>query len=197
MWPDLPQDQAANNLRVTLSKLLDVIEPDRPRDGAWFIRADTDRLHLADEGITIDVREFDEHIEAARSAERKGSPSIASEHYSAAHALYRGELIPGIDDPTVSHERTRLHVLAYDAACRQAELLLARGEPEEALRHAVDAQLIDPLGQRAHCVGIRCQIALGAASSARDSAAGVADLLRSEGIDPEPETARLIEQLSL
>lgn len=196
MWPDLPQDQAANNLRVTLSKLLDVIEPDRPRDGAWFIRADTDRLHLADEGITIDVKEFDEHIEAARSAEQKGSLSIACDRYSAAHALYRGELIPGIDDPTVTHERTRLHVLAYSAACRQAELQLARGEPEGALRHAVDAQRIDPLGQRAHRVGIRCQIALGAASSARDSATGIADLLRSEGIEPERETMQLIKRLS-
>ena len=66
MWPNLSRDQAANNLRVTLSKLLDVLEPDRDDAGSWWIRVSGDRIELSSEGLRLDVDEFDRHLLEAR-----------------------------------------------------------------------------------------------------------------------------------
>lgn len=195
IWPDLPPEAAATNLRVTLVKLLDLLEPDRPRDGAWTVRSDGDRLVLADEGVTVDVDAFDAHVRAARVAEQRGTPSVAFDHLRAAHDTYGGELLPGVDHLDVLHERIRLHALAYGVTCRLAELQLVRGEPELALRYAVDAQHLDPLGQRAHRVSISCQMAIGASASARSSAARLRSLLHDADLRLEPETRQLFERV--
>jgi LuxR family transcriptional regulator, maltose regulon positive regulatory protein len=195
LWPDLDADAAANNLRVSLHKLLAVIEPDRGPGASWWIRVEGDRIELAADGVAVDVDEFDRHLAAARLAEHQGVLSAAHEHYQAMGRLYRGELLPGVDDPAVVPERTRLQALAYNAACRQAELQLARGEPEIALRHGVEAERLDPLGERAHRLMIRAQLALGARSAAGATAERLVDRLAASGLGPEPETAALLSRL--
>jgi DNA-binding SARP family transcriptional activator len=195
MWPDLEPDQAANNLRVTLHKLLAILEPDRGSASAWWIRADGDQLHLCLEGLTIDVDEFDHHLTEARTAERHGSPSTADAHYAAAADLYGGEFMPGSTDIDVESERERLTSLAHSALSRRAELLLARGEPEAALAVAVSASRIDPLGERAHRTAISCYLALGARSTAARAADQVLHLLADHGLAPEPETVSLLARL--
>lgn len=195
MWPELSPDQAANNLRVNLSKLLDVIEPDRRGSGSWWIQAHGERLVLATEGLTTDVEVFDRHLADARAAEAQGAPTVAYDHYRAASALYEGELLHGLDDGAVLHERIRLASLAYGAACRQAEFQLARGEPEVALGHATEAAGLDPYGERAHRLLVRCHLALGSNSSARATAQLLRDRLAAEGLRPEPETEAELARL--
>ena len=192
MWPDLSPDQAANNLRVTLSKLLDVLEPDRGDTGSWWIRTSGDRIELNSEGLHLDVDAFDRHLREARSAEAQGAPSVAHDRYEAALRLYTGPYLGGLDDPSVSYERLRLQGLAYGAACRQAELLSARGEPEAALGAAATGVRIDPSGERAYRVMIGCHLALGAKDAARSTAALLDGQLTAAGTTPEPETLRVL-----
>ena len=118
---------------MTLSKLLDVLEPDRGDTGSWWIRTSGDRIELSSEGLHLDVEAFDRHLREARAAEAQGAPSVAHDRYEAALRLYTGPYLGGVDDPSVAYERLRLQGLAYGAACRRAELLSARGEPEAAL----------------------------------------------------------------
>lgn len=195
MWPDLPPEQAGNNLRVTLSKLLDVVEPGRSGSEAWWLRTTGDRLELVLDGLTVDVDDFDRHLREARAAEAHGSPSVAYEAYGRALALYAGELLAGIDEPAAVHERVRLQSLAFGAACRQAELQLARGEPEVALDHAAAALRVDPLGERAFRLMIAGHTALGAAAAARTTAEHLVAQLAAAGLAPEPETVRLVAGL--
>jgi DNA-binding SARP family transcriptional activator len=195
MWPDLEPDQAANNLRVTLSKLLDVVEPGRQGGDAWWLRTNGDRLELVLDGLTIDADDFDRHLREARHAEANGAPSVAYDCYSSALALYGGEFLAGIDEPMAVHERVRLQSLAFGAACRQAELQLARGEPEVALDHAGTALRIDGYGERAFRLLMGCHAALGSTAAARATADLLVERLAGAGLAPEPETARALEAL--
>lgn len=195
MWPDGGEKQALVNLRTTLAALLDTLEPDREPQTSWFVRADGRRLRLADEGVRVDVHAFERHLDEARSAEVRNLPSVALQHYLEALPLYQGEFLPGIDDDVIAAERVRLLTLAYSAGCRAAELLLARGEPEQAMRSAIRAQQIDPLGERAQRTEIRCHVALGATTSARTRARALRQLLRAERLTPDRETELLLAQV--
>lgn len=195
MWPDLGEKQAGANLRVTLASLLDAIEPGRATGTSWFIETRDARLALGNDALDIDVRRFEEHARAAREAERASRLTAALEHHRAAAALYGGSFMPGVEDDVVVHERLRLQALAYNAACRSAELQLARGEPEEALRSAIDAVRIDPLAERGRRIEIRCHLALGSMRGARTAAARLRDALDAEGLKPDRETQRLLAGL--
>ncbi len=94
-WPDLEPDQAANNLRVTLSKLLDVVEPGRQGGDAWWLRTTGDRLELVLDGLTIDADDFDRHLREARHAEANGAPSVAYDCYSSALPCTAASSSPG------------------------------------------------------------------------------------------------------
>lgn len=170
LWPDLGPDQAANNLRVTLAKLLAVLEPERGDGPSWWIRSVGDRLELNLDGLDLDVDRFDARLHHARAAESQGASALAYQHYDAALALYRGPFLADLDDPEILHERLRLQSLAYAAACRLAEFESARGEPEAAMDHALAALRIDELGERAHRILIGCHLALGATDAARATA---------------------------
>jgi DNA-binding SARP family transcriptional activator len=195
LWPELTPKQAGTNLRVTLASLLDLIEPDRRQGGSWFVRSIDGRLRLVDEGVTIDVRRFDDHIRAARDAERTGMPSLALEHHRSAFEIYAGEFLPGIDDADVDNERLRLQTLAYHAGCRLGELLLAKGEPEAALRDVVNAARIDPISERAWRIEIRCHLALGSTSAARSTARRLRSILADERLSPDRETELLLAKV--
>lgn len=181
MWPDLTPDQSANNLRVTLAKLLAVLEPDRGDSPSWWIRSVGDRLELNSDGLDLDADRFDTHLRHARAAEAQGASALAYEHYDAALGLYRGPFLADLDDPELLHERLRFQSLAYAAACRLAEFESARGEPEAAMEHALAALRIDELGERAHRILIGCHLALGATDAARATADLLAERLAAAG----------------
>jgi DNA-binding SARP family transcriptional activator len=192
LWPDLDDKQASANLRVTLNTLLDAVEPDRRPGTSWFIRTEDGRLSLASEGVDVDLRRFDSLAAAARAAERSGRLTVALQHHRDAFSLYRGAFLPGVADDDIDHERLRLQTLAYNSGCRVGELLLAKGEPEEALRVIVDTISIDPYSERARRAEIRCHLALGSALAARSTARSLSRDLDEHGIDPDRETAVLL-----
>jgi DNA-binding SARP family transcriptional activator len=194
MWPGLAERAAANNFRVTLSTLLDALEPDRAGEQPWFVRSEGDRVSLAAEGVRTDAAALTDAMERARAAEQQFAPAVALEQFTVAASLYRGPFLAELDDPAVALERSRLRALAHHAWCRRGELLLARGEPEEALAAATAAVGIDELSERAHRLRIRCQLALGAAGTARETAAELSSLLVRAGLRPDPETVKLIDR---
>jgi LuxR family transcriptional regulator, maltose regulon positive regulatory protein len=194
LWPDLSDKQAGANLRVTLATLLDSIEPVRRPGTSWFVRSEDGRLRLVDDGVDVDVRRFDRLVVAARDAERGARFTEALEQHRSASKLYHGDYMPGINDADVEQERLRLQTLAYNAACRLAELLLAKGEPEDALRASVDAARIDPLAERARRTEIRSHLALGSTMAARETARSIRARLRRELLEPDRETALLLDR---
>lgn len=197
MWPDLPEDKAASNLRVNLHHLQQALQPDRGDDPPWFLRADATRLRLADDGVTVDTELVDRAMVAAVRAESAGLPSEALAHYELVATLATGDLLPEVRADWVVYERMRLGSIVHAAACRQGELVLARGEPETAMAVASRAQRLDSLSERAHRLSIRCHLALGSTSAAREAAVHARSIIHDAGLTPEHETRVLLAQLEV
>lgn len=195
MWPDLSPKKAAGNLRITLASLLDLIEPDRDPGTSWFVRSIDGRLQLASDGVRIDSQLLARHLDSAREAERNGLPTVALEHFQLALDAYDGDFLPDIELESVVHDRLRYQSLGYNAGCRVGELLLAKGEPEEALLFIAKAAHIDPIAERAHRLEIRCHVALGSTSAARLSGERLAAMLEREGLAPDHETSQLLARV--
>jgi len=198
LWPDLSPEKAAANLRVNLSHLQVALHPERRDDERpWFIEASGGKLALTGEGLATDLELHDAAVAAAVAAEANGMPSRALEHYRTAIALYLGPLLSGLDASWIDLERMRLQSSAHGAVARVGELLLARGEPEQAMHLAVRAQQLDPLSERAQRLFIRCHLSLGSTSSARAAGRRLLADLADSSMSPERETELLLQGLQL
>ena len=198
LWPGLDEHDAGGNLRTNLTHLQRVLQPDRPRDEApWFVRSDGELLSLCTDGLETDVQRFDALIEDGRRYEDRGVPGTALARYLAAIELYRGDYFAGLDDSWVAYERIRLRSSFVTAATRAGELLLARGEPEQALRLADRVAGVDELAERAHRLRVHCLLALGDRSAARTSGQQLLRVLAQADLAPERETTRLLASLGL
>jgi DNA-binding SARP family transcriptional activator len=194
LWPDLDERAAANNLRVTMTYLLRVLEPRRPaREPAYHIRVDGQAVRLVtSDWLRIDVDRFGDHVIRAARAEADGTPSLALENNLAAAALYRGEAHEGVADAnwiTLEREHFRRRFVA--AAIRAGELLVARGAVDEAERLARRAVEIDPWAEDAHAVLVSVALARGDHSTARRALDRALAALADLGVQPSEGTRRL------
>ncbi|HYZ97467.1 MAG TPA: BTAD domain-containing putative transcriptional regulator, partial [Acidimicrobiales bacterium] len=194
LWPDLDDRAAANNLRVTMTYLLSVLEPGRSaRESPYLVRVQGQTVTLTTgDWLRIDADRFDDHVAAAARAEADGTPSLALEHNLAAVALYRGEAYEGIADADwIGLEREHFRGRFVAAATRAGELLVAQGEVGEAERVARRAVEVDPWAEAAYSVLVSAALARGDRSAARRTLdrglAALADL----GVEPSEETRRL------
>ncbi|HET6834880.1 MAG TPA: BTAD domain-containing putative transcriptional regulator [Acidimicrobiales bacterium] len=194
LWPDLGELAAANNLRVTMTYLLRVLEPGRSaRESAYLVRLDGQAVTLVtSDWLRIDVDEFDQHVADAARAEADGSPSVALEHNLAAVGLYRGEAHEGLADAdwiVLEREHYRRRFVA--AATRAGELLVGRGDVDEAERVARRAVEVDPWSEAAYAVLVSVALARGDRSAARRTLDGALAALSDLGVEPSEETRRL------
>jgi DNA-binding SARP family transcriptional activator len=194
LWPDLDERAAANNLRVTMTYVLRVLEPGRPaRESPYHVRVNGQSVTLVtSDWLRIDVDQFDEHVARAARAEADGTPSLALEHNLAAVALYRGEAHDGVADADwIALEREHYRSRFVAAATRAGELLVGRGDVDQAERVARRAVEVDPWAENAYAVLVSVALARGDRSAARRTLdlglAALADL----GIEPSEETRRL------
>jgi DNA-binding SARP family transcriptional activator len=194
LWPDLDDRAAANNLRVTMTYLLRVLEPWRSaREPAFHIRFDGQTVRLGNnDWLRIDVDEFDKHVDRAAQAEADGTPSLALEENLAAVALYRGEAYEGVADADwLALEREHFRRRFVAAATRAGELLVARGDVDSAERVARHAIEVDPWAEDAYAVLVSVALARGDRPAARRTLDRVMAVLDELEVEPSEETRRL------
>jgi LuxR family transcriptional regulator, maltose regulon positive regulatory protein len=198
LWPDLEERAAANNLRVTMTYLLRVLEPWRSaREPAYHIRADGRTIRLAtSDWLQIDVDRFDEHVDRAARAEADGTPSLALEHNLGAVSLYRGEAHEGVADADwITLEREHFRSRFVGTATRAGQLLVGRGDVDHAERVARRAVEVDPWAEDAHAVLVSVALARGDRSAARRTLDRALAVLADLGVGPSEETRRLRRRL--
>lgn len=200
MWPDKPADAGSRNLRFTLNQLSNVLEPDRgPSEPTWFVRTVGTRLVLAGQDrLTIDADRFDHLVRDAADAERSGSPHRALDRLIEACELYGGDYLASASDPDWAYyEVIDRRGSFVQAACRAAELLLARGDIERANALGLRAATAEPEnepGQRALATALLAQ---GRAGAAREVLTVLTDRLAELDLTPDPRTHALAERLGL
>jgi LuxR family maltose regulon positive regulatory protein len=186
LWPALDTESQSRNLRVTLTHLLRALEPGRQeRDASFLVRTHGDQLVLHDgPELGTDLWRFDRLGEAATEADDRGSPSAALGPMCEAVGLWAGGPA-GValgDDALAALEERRIRLVAL--ATRAAELLLAKGQPDEARRTAEVALHADPWAERAHNLVVAAHVDVGDRRRAHRALARYRASLHELGLGP-------------
>jgi LuxR family maltose regulon positive regulatory protein len=198
LWPDLDPDGQSRNLRVNLTYLLQVLEPERqPREPSFFIRQHGGTLALhAGDWLETDVWEFDTLCERVAVAERRGSPGAVLDHALRATSLWRGdpaEIAQPWAIAAVEQRRRRFTAVAT----RAGELLLAQNDVMGAHALAERALEADPWLEAAHRLVVAAHRANRDELAARRALARYREVVEELGIAPGEATrmvARLLDQ---
>ena len=200
LWPDLDDKAIANNLGVTLSYLLHALEPWRTAGEApYLVRLDGPAVELVPgQHLVLDVDEFDRHLARAEQAEAEGTPSLALDHHLAAAELYRGDLLGDVPDADwIDLDRTRYRSRFVATAIRAAQLLVGRGDHEEAEALAQRAITGDPWSEEAYGVLATAALDRGNRTAARDALTRCLGALADLGAEPADPTRHLARRCGL
>lgn len=174
-WGNMPDEDAATNLRQAVANLKRLLEPyfEITRQSIVF---NTDAPHW------IDVQAFEQTRDVS---------------------LYAGELLAGFGiadapdfDDWVTNERERLHELALSILREQAETQRIQGNDEAAVASLNRLLRLDPLQENAHRQLMLFLALNGQRGAALAQYEKCRDILKRElGIEPEIETTRLYERI--
>jgi LuxR family transcriptional regulator, maltose regulon positive regulatory protein len=199
LWPDLSPAGAARNLRVTLTHLRRLLEPDRSGgDASFHLRADGDTIRLVRSAwLSADLWSFDLLDGEVRQATAEGDIERAKELLGAAVALWRSDPLPdllALVDSNLRIEIDRIRAHYVRNLLDLGELRLVSGETAGAAHLADRALAVEPFDARGH------RLAIAAALKSRDPAriaAARRDVLAALdqlGAPPDAATELLLSQ---
>ena len=200
LWPDLEPAAAAQNLRVTLSRLRRLLEPGRaPGQSTSRIRSHTDAIELAGPPLVdTDLWRFHRYVAAADQAQRIGDSTEESACLARAIDLWRGE--PLVDLASVEEldgEVESLHRSIVDESLRLGELLLVSGRFDESLQCAERSRLASPYSERAHRLAIACHLQRHDHSGLESAVQSTSTLLADLGVEPDDATKMLLRRAAV
>ncbi|WP_309572548.1 AAA family ATPase [Deinococcus sp.] len=182
LWPDSDEAQAQTNLRRELHHLRHAL----PDANAFLEVTPTTLRWRHDAPGEVDVARF-EHAAGDTAAELERAAD-----------LYRGDLLPGLDDDWLDPFRQALHGRAVEvlealaARCEQA------GERTQALHHWQRLLALEPLRESGYAQVMRLHLASGDVAAARRAYAQCEAVLRAElGVEPGPvvqAVARMMQE---
>ncbi|MBX0326108.1 winged helix-turn-helix domain-containing protein, partial [Oscillochloris sp. ZM17-4] len=199
LWPGLEAEAAANNLRVTLSRLTKAIEPNRPEGAPTYYvvqQGDTYGFNVESDH-SYDAAEFSAKADQARNASQRDHRDEALALYRRAIELYGGTFLPDClyEDWSVV-ERERLSLLFTEASLRLGGMLIEDGLPHDAIGLAWRVLEYDQAQEEAYQLLMRAYGGLGERSTAlRLYARCVAALEQDLGVEPLPETVAIYNQI--
>ncbi len=202
LWPDLNNDAASRNLRVTLTHLLDALEPGRPRGAPSVLLADGDgRLAFRrDAGLSVDLWDVEHHIQAILGR-RGGTDQPVPVTLAHARRLLDSGAGPILGGAPIGEwfepHRRRLDDLLLQALTEGARRALGAHDHDLASALAQRATELDPWSERGHQLLIRARLAGGDVDGARRAFLETAGRLTELGVTPEPATVELARRVGL
>jgi DNA-binding SARP family transcriptional activator len=200
LWPDLPTAAAQRNLRVTLSYLLDALDPRRQRGAGSRLISDTGGvLTLArTDTLTIDIRTRTADCAALLRAHTKGDRTAT---LAAARRLVRhrvGPVLGGVPlgDWFEPFERDIQEQLLR-ALTKGAHLAAEVGDVQLASELAGLGLEVDPWAERLHVVLVNVLLRQDDLDGARRAMRRALHLLQNNGLEPETTTLRLARNLGI
>ncbi|MBZ5593339.1 MAG: AAA family ATPase [Acidobacteriia bacterium] len=191
LWPESNEGQARTNLRQLLHHLRRAL----PASCCLLISDNHTVQWPRDPACTVDVHEFDEAVERAAEAERKGDWAVERAALEAAAGLYQDELARGLYDDWLTPLRDEYRQEFAHVLGRLAVLLEERGDFQAAIRHAERLVAQDPLREAHHQLLIRLHIGNHDRASALRAYHQCMRALRRElGVDPDPVTRELYQR---
>ena len=199
LWPGLDPAKAARNLRVTLTHLRRLLEPDRSGgDASYHVRTDGDTIRLLEsEFLSVDLWTLGVLGKRADQARADGDIDRAAALLTDAVALWRGDLLPDlhyVSNPDIEVEVDQVRIRHVSHLLALGELRLVADDAQESFALAERALSLEPFDARGHRVALAA--ALRGRHPAQIAAAHrrVCAALRQLGIPPDPPTAILLRQ---
>lgn len=189
LWTDSPPPSAVNVVQTYIKRLRRVVDPGRPARGVCAVLASVGSGYaLRPEAALVDLRQFQEHLQRARTARRAGDQRAAMTALSRALPLWHG---PPASDLPLAWQHPRLLTVAKDhatAACWLAEAALACREAEEAVPAVEQALATRPYDEPLLASMVRLYHATGRRTDAVRVFHEARQRLREAfGFDPGPE----------
>ncbi len=169
LWPDLPDTDAGRNLRVTLSHLLDVLEPKRRRaaGSSFVVEADGSLMLRRTGDLRVDLWEFERHANAVLKLPDHERPALLA-HARRMIDLDHGPLLGGAPiGEWVESYRRRRDELRISASLRAGRHALAASDNRLAEALAYSALDVDPWSEKAHSLVVESRIHSGDTDGAR------------------------------
>lgn len=193
IWPDSEPAAARRNLRVTLSRMRNVLrigDPGTTGDEPRLV-TDDDSIALAAESlVTTDLAQFRRHVAAAGSAE-----PTAIDELTAALRLWRGDPLTDLD--AACGTETDVEIVRQelvDATLRLGELLHASGRFDEAWRCAERIRAAAPYTERAHRLAVAAQLQRRDRTGVDAAMTATYEMLDDLGVEPEEATQMLLRR---
>jgi len=145
-WPDTTEPQARTNLRQLLHHLRSAW-----RDFDGYIEMDTQVLRWRTEhAFTLDVAEFDAAAAQADQPEKRDDCAVARATLEKCAALYRGDLLPALDDEWINSHRERLRKKYADLLLRLIRVCESTRDYPAAIRYTEALLVQDPLSEASY-----------------------------------------------
>ncbi len=195
LWPDLDEEAALGNLRVTLTHLLKLLEPERGRNAqSFFVGQERDLLVLqGDAALEVDAWTFEAALERAAGAEQMGSPSAVLATLVPALDLWRGRPFDDVGSyEWLELERIRLGTLYIRATLRAAELFAADRDFDQTEILARRVILADPWSEVGYRLLASALLERGDPTGARRVLGRLMGILDELDVSPEPATRALL-----
>ncbi|MBK8904106.1 MAG: NACHT domain-containing protein [Anaerolineaceae bacterium] len=206
LWPDLPEADARNNLRVSLARLRQRLAPAQTAVPSLITSRAEVRWQIDNAGsVSLDSAAFqtllaqtDDHSHASRQACPDCQQKLA-----AAVDIYRGPLLHGfyLDDCPAFEEwlfvwRERLHLQTMEALDELAQGLLENGRLDKATTYTRRQLELDPLHDSAQRRLLHLLAYQGQTAAALSQFQSYKTVLREElGIDPDVALLELVRQI--
>ena len=194
VWGEAAPARARASLQMHITKLRRLLEPT-----GVTIETVTDGYRLAGPPGSIDVDEFVNSAEDARTARTEGRWTTAAELSRRALALWRSDRVTSLDDSTLlSGELSSLTELRRQTRSIHLEATLALGGHEEGVAELEAAVSAEPLVERWWELLMIALYRSGRQADALDAYKRAAAVLGEElGIEPGPALANLEERILL
>jgi ATP/maltotriose-dependent transcriptional regulator MalT len=168
LWAEEDPAKAASRLSVTLSTLRAVLDPEKRFDAEHFVANDRTAAWVRLEHMSVDVEAFLADAAAGLRAMADGDVATAGRLLSAAEAGYAGEFLEEDlyeDWSVVLREEARSTYVSVAMAL--ADLAMAAGDHDGAVRYLLRVLARDSYDERAHLLLVTALSAAGRHGEAR------------------------------
>lgn len=200
LWPGLDRTSAARNLRVTLTHLRHLLEPDRAGGASYHLQTVGEELRLASSAaLTVDLWALGGLEAEVRQARLRGDIDRAAELLRTAVELFRGDPLPDLqfmNDPDTAGRIREVRAGYLEQLLELGELSIVSGDAAPALTLGERVLSLEPFDSRGH------RLVLAAALRGRNPVqmTRARQLVRSAltelGAPPDRATSILLQQLS-
>ena len=198
LWPEQTRERGTVSLKTAVKLARRAIEPELEGAASRAIRREGPILRFAVDSVSVDIDEHARQLARARAHASAGRVDQAIAELDAARALYRGDLL----DPEDRYEewakgpRERAQRAHVEGLAQLSRLRASRGDYAGAAEAMRAVLAIDPTRESAYRDLMQYALSRGN----RDEvfalyAECVAKLREDLGVEPEPETSRLLDDL--